>query len=148
APGELEAITEDLHQGFVRLGLPEIHMFRTVAMAYMSKDTDATRVPAAGTDDLVGLRAYVEQELQSSDVARLLQRQQVRVFAHLRDEIDRVAPLRLLEQVDDVTGAVAERLDRAAIRLSEALADSVALAQADLIPRVTIRQHERFWGPF
>ena len=147
-PVELEAITEDLHRVFARLGLPEIRMFRTVAMAHMSGDTDAARMPTADADDLVALRAFLEHELQSSDIARLLQRQQVRVFAHLQAEIDRVAPLRLLEQLDDATGAVSERIDNAATRLSGALADQVALAQADLVPRSTIRQHERFRGPF
>jgi energy-coupling factor transporter ATP-binding protein EcfA2 len=146
-PVELEAITEDLHRVFARLGLPEIRLFRTVAMAYMSGDTDATWMPTAGVDDLVALRAFLEHELQRSDLACLLQRQQMRVFAHLQDEIDRVAPLRLLDQLNDVSVAVAERLERAAARLSGVLADHVALAQADLVPRITIRQHERFLGP-
>jgi energy-coupling factor transporter ATP-binding protein EcfA2 len=145
-PAELEAITEDLRRGFADLGLPEIRMFRTVAMAPRSGDTDAARVPT-GADDLVVLRAFMEQELQSSDVARLLQRQQVRVFAHLQAEIERVAPLRLLEQLDDATEGVSERIDRAATRLSAALADHMALAQADLVRRITMRQHERFRGP-
>jgi energy-coupling factor transporter ATP-binding protein EcfA2 len=145
-PAELEAITEDLRRGFADLGLPEIRMFRTVAMAPRSRDTDAARVPT-GTDDLVALRAFMEQELQSSDVAHLLQKQQVRVFAHLQAEIERVAPLRLLEQLDDATEGVSERIDRAATRLSAALADHMALAQADLVRRITMRQHERFRGP-
>ena len=147
-PEELEAITEDLRRAFARLGLPEIRMFRTVAMAHRSGDNDAAPMPTAGADDLAALRAFLEQELQSSDVARLLQRQQVRVFSHLQAEIDRVAPLRLLEQLDDATVAVSDRLDSAATRLYGALADQMALAQADLVPRITIRQHERFRGPF
>jgi energy-coupling factor transporter ATP-binding protein EcfA2 len=147
-PVELEAITEDLRRVFARLGLPEIRLFRTAAMAHRSGETDATRMPTAGADDLVALRAFLEHELQRSDIARLLQRQQVRVFAHLQAELDRVAPLGLLEQLDDATVAVSERLGCAAARLSGALADQVALAQADLIPRLTIRQHERFRGPF
>jgi hypothetical protein len=144
---ELEAIAEDLRRGFACLGLPEIRMFRTVALATRSGDTGAARVPAAGADDLVALRAFVEQELQRSDVARLVQGQQVRVFAHLQAEIERVAPLRLLEQLDDATWGVSDRLDRAASRLSGALADHVALAQAELVRRKTMRQHERFQGP-
>jgi energy-coupling factor transporter ATP-binding protein EcfA2 len=146
-PVELEAITEDLRRGFASLGLPEIRTFRTVALAPRSGDTDAARVATACADDLAALRAFVEQELQGSDVARLLQRQRVRVFSHLQAEIDRVAPLRLLEQLDDATRGLSERIDRAAARLSGVLTDQVALAQADLIPRITIRQHERFRGP-
>jgi hypothetical protein len=144
---ELEAITEDLRRGFAHLGLPEIRMFRTVATAPRPGEAGATRETTPGADNLVALRAFVEQELQSSDVARLLQGQRVRVFAHLQAEIDRVAPLRLLEQLDDATGAVSDRLDRAAGRLSGALAGHVALAQAELVRRTTMRQHERFHGP-
>ena len=146
-PVELEAITEDLHRAFARLGLPEIRMFRTVAIAHRSGDTAAEWVPTAGADDLAALRAFVEQELQSSDVTRLLQRQQVRVFSHLQAEIERVAPLRLLEQLDDATWGLSDRLDSAATRLSGALADHMALAQAELVRRITMRQHERFQGP-
>jgi energy-coupling factor transporter ATP-binding protein EcfA2 len=146
-PVELEAITEDLHRGFAHLGLPEIRMFRTIAMAYMLGDTNAARMSTAGANDLVALRAFIEQELQSSDVARLLQRQQVRVSSHLQAEIERVAPLRLLEQLDDATLGVSDRLDSAATRLSGVLTDHVALAQAELVRRITMRQHERFQGP-
>jgi energy-coupling factor transporter ATP-binding protein EcfA2 len=146
-PVELEAITEDLHQAFAHLGLPEVRMFRTVATAHGSGDTDAARVPTVGADDLAALRAFMEQELQTSDVARLLQRQQVRVVSHLQTEIERVAPLRLLEQLDDATWDISDRLDRAAPRLSGALADHMMLAQAELVRRITMRQHERFQGP-
>jgi energy-coupling factor transporter ATP-binding protein EcfA2 len=146
-PAELGAITEDLRRGFARLGLPEIRIFRTVATAPRSGEAGAARVPPAGADDVAALRAFVEQDLQSSDVARLLQGQQVRVFAHLQAEIERVASPRLLEQLDDATRGVSDRLDRAAGRLSGALADHVAFAQAELVRRITMRQHERFQGP-
>jgi hypothetical protein len=43
---------------------------------------------------------------------------------------------------------VSERVDSAASRLQEALADQLAVAQADLVPLATLRQHERFRGPF
>jgi energy-coupling factor transporter ATP-binding protein EcfA2 len=147
-PEELEAITEDLRRGFAHLGLPEIRLFRTAAIAHLPGDHDATRMPTAGADDLVALRAFLEQELQRNDIVRLLHRQQVRVLTHLQAELDRVAPLRLLEQLDDATVAVSERLDSAATRLYEALATQLALAEADLVPRATLRQHERFRGPF
>ncbi|HEX9871556.1 MAG TPA: GTPase, partial [Candidatus Tectomicrobia bacterium] len=147
-PDELEAITDDLRRGFARLGLSEIRLFRTIATAHTSGDHDTTWMPTADADDLVALRAFLEQELQRNDIARLLHRQQARVLAHLQAELDRVAPLRLLAQLDEATMTVSERLDSAATRLYVALADHLALAQADLVPRVTLRQHERFRGPF
>jgi hypothetical protein len=147
-PEELEAITDDLRRGFARLGLPEIRIFRTVAIAHRPGDHEVTGMSTAGADDLVALRIFLEHELQRSDIARLLQGQQVRVFVHLQAEIDRVAPLRLLERLDDATVAVSERIESAASRLYGTLADQVALAQADFVPRIAIRQHERFRGPF
>jgi hypothetical protein len=96
----------------------------------------------------VALRAFLERELQSSDVARLRHRQRARVVAHLQAEIDRVAPPTLLEQLDKATVAVSERIENAVTRLPSALADQLAVTQAELAPRATARQHERFWGPF
>jgi hypothetical protein len=147
-PEELEAITDDLRRVLARLGLPNVRVFRTIATAHLAGEHDATPTWAAGADDLVALRAFLERELQSSDIARLLHEQQARVFGHLQAEIDRVAPAKLLEQLDEVTVGVSERIDRAATRLHGALADQLAVAQVALAPRATLRLHERFWGPF
>jgi hypothetical protein len=146
-PDELKAITNDLRDGFARLDLPDIRLFRTSAIAWSPANHDAAQgLPTSG-DDLVALRGFLEEELQRSDVANLLQRQQARVFAHLQAELDRLAPIRLLDRVDDAAGAASERLERAASRLYGALAGQLALVQEGLVPRVTLRQHERFWGP-
>ena len=102
---------------------------------------------AAGADDLVALRAFWNVRLERSDIARLLQTAGAGL-AHLQAEIDRVAPAKLLEQLDEATVAVSGGIDRAATRLHGALADQLARAQVALVPRATLRLHERFWGPF
>jgi energy-coupling factor transporter ATP-binding protein EcfA2 len=147
-PEEREAIVEDLRHVFARLGLPSIRLFRTVATAHVPRDNDAAPTSTAVADDLLALRDFLERELQSSDIARLLHRQRARVLAHLQAEIDRVAPPRLLEQLDAATMSLSERIESAATRLYGALADQLALAQWDLVPLATFRQHERFEGPF
>jgi hypothetical protein len=147
-PEEVEEITDDLRRVFAHLGLPDIRIFRTVAIAHISRENNVVPMSATGADDLVVLRAFLEHELQNSDIARLLQRQQARVLAHLQAEIDRVAPLRLLEQLNEATLAISEHIEDAATRLHGALADPLAVAQAELVPRATLRQHERFRGPF
>jgi energy-coupling factor transporter ATP-binding protein EcfA2 len=147
-PEDLEAITDDLRRSFARLGLPNIRLFRTAARAHTVGDDDAARMSTADADDLLALRAFLEQELQRHDIARLLHRQQARVLAHLQAELDRVAPPSLLAQLDETTVAVAERLDSAATQLYAVLIDHLALAEADLAPRAILRQHERFRGPF
>jgi energy-coupling factor transporter ATP-binding protein EcfA2 len=145
---ELEAITEDLRRAFARLGLPDIRLFRTVATAHIPGGDDAAPTSAPGADDLMALRAFLEHELQSSDIVRLLHRQQARVVAHLQAEIERVAPPRLLEQLDEATASVSEHIEGAATRVHGVLADQLAAARADLLPLAALRQHERFRGPF
>jgi hypothetical protein len=103
---------------------------------------------AAGADDLVALRTFLEHELQSNDIGYLLHKQQARVLAHLQAELDRVAPARLLEQLDETAAVIADRIESAATRLQGAFADQLAVVQAKLILRATLHQHERFWGPF
>jgi energy-coupling factor transporter ATP-binding protein EcfA2 len=147
-PEELGAVIEDLRQAFARLGLPDVRIFRTVATAHLPGENDAAPVPTAGADDLVALRDFLERELRSSDISRLLHRQWTRVVAHLQAEIDRVAPPRLLEQLDMATVAISERIETSATGLYGALADQLVLAQADLVRLATLRQHERFGGPF
>jgi GTP-binding protein EngB required for normal cell division len=147
-PEELEAITADLQGAFARLGLPDLRIFRTVARAHVPGDDGLMPTPPAGADDLAALRSFLEHELRHSDIVRLRYRQQTRVFAHLQAEIDRVAPTHLLERFDTLTMHISERLESATARLQEALADELAVVRADLLPLLTLRQHERFRGPF
>ena len=147
-PEELEQITADLRHAFARLDLTDIRIFRTVATARVSGGDDAAPPSFGSGEDLVALRTFLEHELQRSDIARLRHRQRVRVLAHLQAEIDRVAPPGLLDQLDEVVAAVSERINSAATRLHRALAGQLAVAQEELVRRATLRQHERFWGPF
>ena len=147
-PEELEAITDDLRRVFAGLGLPDIRMFRTIATEQVPREPDEVPPASAGADDLRGLRDYLERELQRTEVSRLLNRQRVRVIAHLQAEVDRVAPPRLLDQLDAAALLVSEHIETAAAHLSGTLASPLALAQAHLIPLATLRQHERFRGPF
>ncbi|HSF31290.1 MAG TPA: GTPase domain-containing protein [Candidatus Tectomicrobia bacterium] len=147
-PDELGQITEDLRRSFARVGLPDIRIFRTVAIAHVSGEHTAPPRRAVHSDDMAALRAFLERELDTSEVAQMLRRQRGRVLAHMRDEVDRVAPQAILGQLDAVAAALSERIEAAAARLHEALTDRLALVQAELLPLATLRQHQRFWGPF
>jgi energy-coupling factor transporter ATP-binding protein EcfA2 len=147
-PEEVEAIIDDLRRAFAGLELLDMRIFRTVAAAPIPRDNDVAPTSTAVADDLLALRNFLERELQSRDIARLLHKQRVRVLAHLQAEIDRVASAKLLEQLDAAIMSVSERIESAATRLYGALADRLALVQADLVSRATLRQHERFEGPF
>ncbi|HEX2519401.1 MAG TPA: hypothetical protein VHK04_07665 [Castellaniella sp.] len=97
---------------------------------------------------MAALRAFLERELDASEVAQMLRRQWSRVMAHLRVEVDRVAPQAILGRLDEVAATLSDRIEAAAARLHEALADRLAVVQAELFPLATLRQHQRFWGPF
>ena len=144
---ELAQITEDLRHAFVRAGLPEIRIFRTVATAHGAGESAIPPRRAVG-NDMAALRAFLERELHASEIAQMLRRQRACVLAHMRAEVDRVAPHAILARLDEVAEALSERIEAAAARLHEALADQLAVVQAELVPLATLRQHQRFWGPF
>src|SRR5262249_24317315 len=99
-------------------------------------------------DDMVALRAFVERELQASEIARLLRDQRRQVVGHLNGEVDRVVPETTLAKLDELASAAANRAHDAALRLAESLAEPLAAIEAELAPLMTLRRHERFWGPF
>ena len=69
-------------------------------------------------------------------------------MTHLRAEIDRLAPEVTTARLDEVVQIAALRAEGAADRLATALADPLAAIEAELAPLITLRRHERFWGPF
>jgi hypothetical protein len=145
---ELEQISEDLRARFASLGLGNIRIFRVCARAHVPDGQGALPDLVPVVDEMVALRAFIERELQASEIARILRAQRGQVVAHLRAEIDRVAPESLLPRLDEATEAAGARIERASARLAEGLADALTAVEAELAPLVTLRRHERFWGPF
>jgi energy-coupling factor transporter ATP-binding protein EcfA2 len=148
SPEELEQISEDLRGRFAGLGLGEIRIFRVCARAHVPDAHGALPDLAPVVDDMVALRAFIERELQASEIARILRAQRGQVVAHLRAEVDRVAPESLRDQFAEASQAADARIERAAARLTAGLADALTAVETELAPLVTLRRHERFWGPF
>ena len=145
---ELEQITADLRERFASLGLDDIRIFRVCARAHVPGPDGTLPDLAPVVDDMVALRAFIERELQASEIARLLRAQRGQVVTHLCAEVDRLAPELTAAKLDEVVQIAAMRAERAAARLSSTLAEPLAAAEAELAPLVTLRRHERFWGPF
>jgi energy-coupling factor transporter ATP-binding protein EcfA2 len=144
---ELEAVTEALRRKFADMGAEGIRIFRTCAGAAVP-DEDGRRVrPVLGVDDLPALRAYLERELQDSDVARMVRAQRERVVGHLRAEVDRLAPPDLPARLEKVAVFAKSRVEGAADRLIDALQARLAAVESELAPLTVLRQHERFRGP-
>ncbi|HMB08269.1 MAG TPA: GTPase, partial [Isosphaeraceae bacterium] len=148
SPEELEQISADLRGRFAGLGRGEIRIFRVCARAHVPDAHGARPELAPLVDDMAALRAFIERELRASEIARILRAQRGQVVAHLRAEVDRVAPEGLRDRLAEASEAADARIERAAARLAEGLADALTAVEAELAPLVTLRRHERFWGPF
>lgn len=145
---ELEQITEDLRGRFATLGMGDIRIFRVCARAHVPEPGGNLPDLAPVVDDMVALRAYIERELHSNEIARMLRAQRAQVVTHLRAEVDRIAPESALERLDQVARSAAVRIDETSARLAGALAEPLGIVEAELAPLATLRRHERFWGPF
>ena len=141
---ELEQIVDDLRGRFGGLGFGDIRIFRINAQAHVPGGSG--RVPVA--DDMAGLRGYIERELQASEIRQMLLLQCELAVKHLKAEVDRVAPESILARLNEVAQAADALAARAGDRLAEQLADQLAAVEAELAPLLTLRRHERFWGPF
>jgi energy-coupling factor transporter ATP-binding protein EcfA2 len=145
---ELDQITDDLRVRFDGLKRGDIRIFRISARAHVPDPSGALPASQPDVDDMVALRAFIERELQASEIARMLRDQRRQVVTHLKGEVDRVAPETTRAKLDELASAAATRADDAALRLAESLAEPLAAIEAELAPLMTLRRHERFWGPF
>jgi hypothetical protein len=147
-PDELEQITEDLRAQFAGLGVGDVRIFRVCARAHVPDASGNLPAVPAVVDDMVALRAYIERELHASEIARLLRAQRVQVIEHLRGEVDRIAPADATAKLDQIDVLARSRAAESAARLAGTIAGQLAAVEAELSPLVTLRRHERFWGPF
>lgn len=145
---ELEQITEDLRAHFAAVGQGDIRIFRLCARAHVPDATGALPNLTPVIDDMVALRAYIERELQGSEIARLLRKQRAAVLSHLETEVDRIAPLTITTKLEEVARRATARANEAGARLAGTIAEPLAAVEAELVPLLIVHRHERFWGPF
>ncbi len=148
SPGEVEQISDDLRERFSGLGLSGIRLFRICARAHVPRVDGTLDGPPPLVDDMAALRAYIEHELQASEIAQMIRAQRALAIEHLRGELESVVPAALLERFDEVATIVAQRTDASAGRLAEALRDPLSAVEAEMAPALMLRRHEPFWGPF
>lgn len=152
---DLERVTQHLRERFASIGLDSIRIFRTCALAHASvvgaggggskEDGDRTR---SDVDETPALRAFLERELDESDIARMVRAQRRRVLLNLRRQVDAVAPPATLDTLDLIAAGATERAAAAGAAVAKQLTDRLAVAELELAPLAAIRQHERFGGPF
>ena len=151
SPEERELVITDLRRRFADLGLGDIRIFQTSALAYEAKqDGLAAQQADPDTiceDDTPALRAFLERELQASDIAQLRRSQQERVVSYLSGVIDQLAPQETLSRLDDLVAAIPHHSQKATDLFVEQLGDRLTEVHHELVPLVILRQHERFWGP-
>lgn len=148
SPEELEQITTDLRAHFAAVGHGDIRIFRLNARAHVPDSSGFLPDLAPEVDDMVALRAYIERELQGSEIARLLRKQRESVISHLQAEVDRIAPPTLPAKLEEVARLASTYAAEAGTRLAGSIAEPLAAVEAELVPLLIIHRHERFWGPF
>ncbi len=145
---ELEQIIDDLRERFQGLGFGDIRIFRICARAHIPDANGKLPGPPPLVDDMVALRAFIERELQASEIAQMLRAQRTLAVTRLKAEVDQIAPEAILARLNEVARSADALAARAGDRLAEQLADQLAAVEAELAPLLTLRRHERYWGPF
>lgn len=150
SPRDLEMITEDIRRRFADVGLPDIRIFRTCALAHVPRpgEKNGKHHPTPSVDQLAELRAFIEEELRDGDVMRMIRAQRQRVIDALAREVDRIAPEGLKSKLDEVADEAEGRAGDAADKILASIGNILDAAEEELAPLAVVRQHERFRGPF
>lgn len=148
SPEELALIVDDLRRSFAALHLGDIRIFCTSAVLAAGTDNGAGPTSTSRGNDLAALRAFLERELQESDVARLHRAQRKNILGHLHALVDQIAPEQTITQCDEIIDNARQRSATVATQLSELLEEPLTAVERELAPLSIIRQHERFRGPF
>lgn len=143
---ELEKVSEDLAQRLESVGLGGARIFRTCAARHVGSPDPGIADPAL--DETEDLRRFLEQELREGDATRLVREQRHRALDGLRRELETAAPRGLLDRLDGVEAELGLRAEEAGSRLCELLGEELSAVENELSPLITLRQHERFHGPF
>ena len=138
APEERELIVSDLRRHFASVGLADVRIFQTSALAHVPDqqaqdgqleqtdqpnhiDQTACATDRPVDDDTGALRAFLERELQASDVAQIRRTQQERVVTHLSSLVDRFAPEETLAHIEEVAASIPHHTEAATDQLLEHL---------------------------
>ncbi len=100
-----------------------------------------------GVDETLQLRSMIEDELQNSDVMRLIRTKREAVSEHLREQIDRVAPAGLAGRLSSVDQQTQTSIAGLAERIATLLSGVLDSLEVELSSVATLQQHERFRGP-
>ncbi len=145
----LQRIAGEIRERFAEMGKPDIQVLCITAANHVP---DATgQLPAGNAkrlDEFLTLRAYIEHELQSGDIARMIRQQRSRVVDHLGAQIDRLIPAAVDDSLDALQAEARDRAGRTADDLAAHMQDHLVALEADLYPLIVVRKHQRFWGPF
>lgn len=148
APGELDAVTEDLGRRLEDAGLGKVRIFRTNALAHTADRAPGSPGAGAAVDETPALAGLIERELKAGDATRIARESRRRAFEHLRASVERAGSPALLETFAALRRRTIGRAPDAGDRLVELLSSELREVESELLPLATLRQHERFHGPF
>lgn len=146
-PADLERIKADLVQKFAEAGLANIRIFTTAARRHVPGENGAA-YPCERFDETAALKEFIEAELQTSDIMRMIRNQRASVAKHLANEVERIVPAKWLEELAQIELVATQTAALTSRKLHELLRASLDGLDTELGAVAVIRQHERFRGPF
>ncbi len=154
---ELDQITEDLRAKLASVGLAGVRVFRTCARAHVPGAEPPRTAPpgidepmhaVSSVDETGELRAYLERELRQGEATRIVREQRSRTLRNLRVAVERLAPEELSGRLERLEVRIAESAREGGLLLADVVGSELRAVEEDLAPLATLRQHERFHGPF
>lgn len=148
-PHELEQTADEIRRRFAAMGKPDLKVLRVCAAKHVpGPDGQFPPPDPMVVDEFASLRAYLEHELNTGDIAQMRRAQQARVIDNLRTEVACLVPQEAIAGLDALATTARQRAEAAGGVLSDALADRLAAIETDLGALAAIRRHQRFRGPF
>jgi energy-coupling factor transporter ATP-binding protein EcfA2 len=145
----LERASEEIRRRFSDLGKPDIAVLRICAARHVpDADGRLTSARTAIIDEFATLRAYIEHELHDGDIVRMRRDLRMRVVDHLQQELERVLPQNIDDQLAMLSELADSQATTASDQLSRPLAGAFSNIEADLRPLIDLRRHQLFSGPF
>jgi hypothetical protein len=148
-PYAVEQIAAEICQRFADMGEPHVKILRVCAANHVPRPDDRSlMLNPIVVDEFSSLRAYIEDKLNTGDIARMRHEQHVRVIDNLCAEVERLAPQAAIDGLKELAVVATEHAHTVGERLAEELAGRLAAVEAELAPIAAMRKHQRFWGPF
>lgn len=145
---EAAGILDDVRNKFAQGGHNPVTVLPIWAARHAPGGKTPVEVPPGTPDDYLTLKAYLEHELATSDLVRMVREQRARLGEHLAAEVRTLLPPGHERSLADLESLGNECGVALGGELTEQLDARLTTIEADQGPLGLMKAHQRFWGPF